>query len=327
MRRPTPLPQPAVPASVSKVEVVAAKTVEVRETVDVEDSLAEVSVLGEAVTRSTAGNDLNALPDADQPAPKASGPVRAGDVLRAARARRRALRAEMRRFTVRQRRRRVVWLGAVGALVLLVALTVGAAYSPLFAVREITVTGTSSLKADDVAAALAGQMGTPLPLVDQSEVKAALVGFPLIETYTLEARPPSELVVSIVERTPIGVITAPSGFALVDAAGVTLETTGSPPAGIPVLSVAGGVESDAFVALGQALRSLPAGIRSQVTAASATTPYDIAFDLGGTNTRVVWGSADDSAMKAVVLETTMAARPPADVSVYDVSSPTAVVVG
>ena len=39
-----------------------------------------------------------------------------------------------------------------------------------------------------------------------SAVKAALVAFPLIESYTLEARPPHELVVRIVERTPIGVI-------------------------------------------------------------------------------------------------------------------------
>ena len=48
--------------------------------------------------------------------------------------------------------------------------------------------------------------------------------------------------------------------------------------------------------------------------------------LGGSNAQVVWGSAEDSAMKALVLEKAMVARPPASVSVYDVSSPSAIVV-
>ena len=74
------------------------------------------------------------------------------------------------------------------------------------------------------------------------------------------------------------------------------------------------------------MRSLPEAIRAQVTAVAASTADDVTLTLGGTNTQVVWGSADDSALKAVVLETMMAARPPASVSVYDVSSPRAVVV-
>ena len=43
--------------------------------------------------------------------------------------------------------------------------------------------GAQQLAADDVADALSGQLGTPLPLVDESAVKAELVAFPLIETY------------------------------------------------------------------------------------------------------------------------------------------------
>ena len=141
------------------------------------------------------------------------------DVWAAARARRRALRAEVRRFTVRQRRRRMLWGGTLAALLLLVLGTLGAAYSPLFAVEQVSVVGTSTLDAGAVEAALAGQIGTPLPLVDSSSVKAVLVTFPLVESYTLEARPPHELVVRIVERTPIGSIQSAAGYTLVDAAG------------------------------------------------------------------------------------------------------------
>jgi len=41
---------------------------------------------------------------------------------------------------------------------------------------------------------------------------------------------------------------------------------------------------------------------------------------------VVWGSAEDSAMKALVLQTMMKQRPPESVSAYDVSSPGSIVV-
>jgi cell division protein FtsQ len=248
------------------------------------------------------------------------------DVWRASRARRRALRAEVRRFTVRQRRRRMAWLGALGALVLLVVGTVGAAYSPLFAVERIEVVGTATLDAGAVADALQGQVGTPLPLVDSSAVKAALVQFPLVESYTLEARPPHDLVVRIVERTPVGVIRSAAGYTVVDAAGVALSTTPDPPAGQPELQITGGTSSDAFRAAGTVMRALPDAIRAQVTAVAATTADDVTLTLGGTGTTVVWGSDDRSAYKAFILDRLMQTRPPGQTSLYDVSSPSAIVV-
>ncbi|HKP08168.1 MAG TPA: FtsQ-type POTRA domain-containing protein, partial [Microbacterium sp.] len=248
------------------------------------------------------------------------------EVFRAARARRKALRAEIRRFTVRQRRRRAIWVGAAASILLLALGTLGAAYSPLFGVENITVVGAQQLAETDITDALSGQLGTPLPLVDESAIKAELVAFPLIETYALEARPPHELVVRIVERTPIGLIETRAGYTLVDAAGVALSTTATPSPGTPLLTITGGVDSEAFAAAGQVMRSLPDEIRAQVTGVTASTPDDVTLELGGTNTQVVWGSAEESAKKAYVLQATMAARPPADVFSYDVSSPDAVVV-
>jgi len=247
-------------------------------------------------------------------------------VWKAARARRRALRAEVRRFTVRQRRRRMLWVGAAASVLLVVLTTLAAAYSPLFGVERVTVVGTSLLDAATVEAALADQVGAPLPLVDESAVKAALVAFPLVQSYSLEARPPHELVVRIVERLPIGLVESRAGYTLVDAAGVALSTTETPEPGRPVLTVRGGTDSRAFRAVGQVMRTLPAGIREQVTAISASTADDVTLTLGGAECDVVWGSAEDSAMKALVLEKVMQQRPPDTVHAYDVSSPHAVVV-
>lgn len=220
----------------------------------------------------------------------------------------------------------MIWLGTIAAVVLVAVGSIAAAYSPLFAVEKITISGAEQLDPDAVAQAVSSQLGTPLPLVDESAIKAALIGFPLVESYTVEARPPHELVVRVVERTPIGVIESAAGFTLVDAAGVALSTTQTPAAGRPILRIAGGTGSQAFDAVGLVLRSLPEAVMLQVTEASASTPNDVAIVLGGTNTRIVWGSAENSAKKAISLAAAMQSRPPDTVSLYDVSSPAAVVI-
>jgi len=248
----------------------------------------------------------------------------ARDVWRAARARRKALRAEIRRFTQRSRRRRIVWLSAIGAAILLVGGSVAAAYSPLFAVEKITVVGATTLDPATLEAALAGQIGTPLALVDSSEVKASLLAFPLIETYALEAKPPHDLTVRIVERTPVGVIRSEAGYTLVDAAGVALATTSDQPAGQPLLDIAGGTDSAAFESAGLVVRSVPADLRATLTNVTATTPDDVTLTLS-TGLTIVWGNSENSPLKSEALAKTLIGVPGA--SSIDVTSPHAVVVG
>jgi cell division protein FtsQ len=255
----------------------------------------------------------------ERPAPRSSM-----DVWRAARARRRALRAEIRRFTQRSRRRRIVWLSALAAVVLLIGGSVAAAYSPLFAVQRITVTGTTTIDPAVIEGALADQLGTPLALVDTSDVKAALLTFPLIETYALEARPPHDLTVRIVERTPIGVVESGAGFTLVDAAGVALSTTAQRPAGQPLVEVEGGVDSAAFRSAGLVVRALPADIRKTLTGVRASTADDVTLTLDSGLT-VVWGSQEDSGLKALALSAALVKNP--DASSIDVTSPDVAVVG
>ena len=251
-------------------------------------------------------------------------PTSARDVWRAARARRRALRSEIRRFTQRSRRRRIVWLSAVGAVILLIGGSAAAAYSPLFAVQKITVVGATTLDPAAVESALDAQLGTPLALVDTSKVKAALLAFPLIETYALEAKPPHDLTVRIVERTPVGVIRSDAGYTLVDAAGVVLSTTTDQPAGQPLLEITGGTDSRAFESAGLVVRSLPADVRAALTGVRASTADDVTLTLSSGLT-VIWGSADESALKGIVLADAIAAHP--DAASIDVTSPDVAVIG
>ncbi|MDN3311895.1 FtsQ-type POTRA domain-containing protein [Microbacterium oryzae] len=263
---------------------------------------------------------------ADDPDEASGEPVGWAGVWRAARARRRVLRAEVRRFTARARRRRLGWTIALGSVLVLVVGSVGAAYSPLFAVEEISVEGTELLDADAVASALGDQMGKPLPLVDDSAVKAALVGFPLVQSYAIEAHPPHDLVVRIVERTPVGVLQSDAGFTTVDAAGVALTTAGERPGGLPLIEVDGGTTSEAFLAVGEVLRALPDELRSSVTSATATTAEDVSLLLGEDGPQVIWGSADRSPYKALVLQKALGGALAADATVYDVSAPDTIIV-
>lgn len=324
MRRPSPLPPPPASEQPSRRRVDEPVPAPPTRYPDPADETAPVvplvrpSVSDANGSEPTGSASFVATPDAEGASLR--------DVWRASRARRRALSAEVRRFTVRQRRRRRVWIGVAAAFLVMVLGTAGAAYSPLFAVERIEVVGASQLDVAAVTDALDGQVGTPLALVDDSAVKAALVRFPLVESYTLEARPPHDLVVRVVERTPIGVLQSTAGFTVVDAAGVALSTTPDAPAGQPLLEIAGGTDSDAFRAAGRVMRALPDAVRAQVTGVSASTPDDVTLTLGATGSRVVWGSSDRSAEKAVVLDRLMAKSPPDRTKEYDVTSPEAGVV-
>lgn len=243
--------------------------------------------------------------------------------LRAATKARRAYeRAEVRRFTRHLRRRRAAWLTGLGAVLALAIFVAVGTFSPLMALTTIQVEGTNRLLATDVSAALGDQIGTPLPLVDLGEVKTDLSQFTLIQSFSTESRPPNTLVVRIVERTPIGAIAGPNGFDLVDPAGVVIQTTPERPEGFPLVEAVG---ADGLAAAGSVVQALPAEIRPQADIVRAASTDDVSLVLVG-GASVAWGSAEESALKAVVLSKLMAAAPPGTVSVYDVSSPTSPVV-
>jgi cell division protein FtsQ len=239
----------------------------------------------------------------------------------AARDRRRYERQEVRRFTKRSRRRRITWAVVIGSIVALVAVIGIGAYSPMMALREVRVEGAQRIPAADVQAAFADLMDTPLPLIDGNEVQAALERFPLIETYAVETIPPGTLVVRILERTPVGVIDTGSGLELVDGAGVVIDRPDERPDGQPLIEVDGGIAGEGFRAVAAVVRSLPDDVRVQLTRATAQTADDVHLELAG-GASVVWGSSEDSPLKATVLAALMRAAPPDSVSLYDVSAPT-----
>lgn len=256
-------------------------------------------------------------PSTHEPRPDAAA---AANLKRAAREKRRAERAEVRRFTRRTRNRRVALAATAGTVAVLVGLVFAAVYSPLLALRTITIDGTSRVSQEELHAALDSQLGTPLALIDFDRITTELGAFPLIRSYVTETVPPDTLLIHIVERQPVGAVAVPGGFELVDPAGITLQESVDRIAGVPLID-AGEVSGPAFTAVVEVLLALPPDLLARVDTASARTKDDVSLVLAGVGQSVTWGSAEQSARKAALLASLVAVTDPAQPGEFDVSAP------
>lgn len=244
------------------------------------------------------------------------------DLRRAARERRKFERAEVKRFTRRARNRRVAIASVVGITVTLALLVVTAVYSPILALRTITVDGTSRIDPTEIVAAADDQLGTPLALLDYDRMTRDLSVFPLIRSYVTEIVPPDTIIIHVTERQPVGSIASSAGFDLVDPAGIVVQQSPERLPGIPVISLGGAdTSSPAFTAVVEVLLALPPALLAQVDSISATTKDDVSFVLTGVGQGVRWGSAAQSDKKATLLAGLIAVTDSARPGTFDVSAP------
>lgn len=235
-------------------------------------------------------------------------------------------RTEYRRFTANTRYRRIVWGVSLGGIGLVAALTAVLVLSPALAFRQLEVVGAQLVSEAEIAAALQPLYGEPLARVTEERVAEVFAPLTLIQAFTTRIQPPNTLVVTIVERRPVGYVAGPGGFVVVDAAGVRLSTLPDAPPNVPLILVVPDPESPSFVAVSRVLLALPAEIRSQVEGITATTLDDVRFTIRDRAHEVVWGSADRSAEKARVLGASLTAAGADAPRVIDVSTPESVVI-
>ena len=246
---------------------------------------------------------------ADRPKSRASRRRTArAEIRAAARARRREEKAEVRRFTAATRRRRTVALSALGVVAAAVGLVAFAVFSPLLALREVVVAGTERLDPDAIVSALEPEIGTPLALLDESRIADNLSEFTLIRSFVIELIPPNTMRVEIDEREPIGVVVSDSVFQLVDPAGIVIEETPR------------GDDGTVRTAVSEVLLALPADVLARVNRITATTRDDVSFTLRDSEQSVVWGSAESSDRKAVILAALLTQWGDSGAGEYDVSA-------
>jgi cell division protein FtsQ len=247
------------------------------------------------------------------------------ELRRAAKARRKYERGEVRRFTRRSRRRRVAWLVSGISLLLMVGFVTAAVYSPLLSLKTIKIEGATRVDAASVRAAVDGQIGTPLALVDFDTIKRSLARFPLIRSFVTETVPPDTLIIRIAERAPIATLATSSGFSVVDPAGVVILSGAERAPGLPLIELgSASKDSPAFTAAVGVLLALPADLLKRVDTVTAQTGDDVTLGLTG-GTTVVWGSPEQSPLKARALAAAVGAPDSAGATTFDVSAPTHVV--
>jgi cell division protein FtsQ len=241
---------------------------------------------------------------------------------RVARDRKRFEKAEVRRFTRRARNRKIGFAVLAALLATVIGLILGAVYSPILALRTITVDGTSRIGAAEVNSAVDGQIGTPLALLDYDAITEDLSVFPLIRSYVTEIVPPDTLRIHITERAPVGSVRIGDMYNLVDPAGIVVQQSAERIAGVPLLVVPGGdLAGPAFSSMVAVLLALPPETLAQVDSVSASTKDDVALVLTGVGQGVTWGSADDSERKARLLLALIGQTDPNQPGVFDVSAP------
>jgi cell division protein FtsQ len=230
-----------------------------------------------------------------------------------------------------KKRRRRVWIAASATAAVLALVMVVALFSPVLAVRTIHLDGRKLVAEKTLQTALAPLVGTPLPQVTQQDVDKLLAKVPQVKSSRIEARPPSTLLVQVVERVPVALLKNGSGFVMVDQDGVKLGTAkDASSAGLPLID--GGlaaVSKDTFGAMTAVLATLPKSVLGQLASATAKSPDAVELQMVDGKT-VVWGNAADMELKAQVLQALIDAPAPTvdpgkpvppPVQVYDVSTP------
>jgi cell division protein FtsQ len=222
----------------------------------------------------------------------------------------------------RRKRNMLVALGTVLALVC--ALLAAAVFSPVLAVGTVSVSGTRLVTTEQVQAALEPLKGKPLPQISDEEVSRLLAPLVQIKSVSTQARPPSGLVVQVVERVPVALVKQGEQYQLVDVDGVVLASPADPAAvSLPVIDGgAGAIGKDLFQATAAVLGALPLDVLSRLSNASAQSVDAVELKLVDGQT-IIWGNAGEKELKAKVLEALL--KVPADpknpVRVYDVSAP------
>jgi cell division protein FtsQ len=217
------------------------------------------------------------------------------------------------------RRRRLGRRAGLLAAVLLPIALLGwlLLWSPLLAVRTVSVSGTSRLTPAQVRVAADVRRGTPLARVDAAAVARRVEALRPVADVHVSRGWPSTLRIRVVERVPVAGIVAGRGVQLVDASGFAFAAAPTLPAGLVRLQVARPGPSDpATTASLAVLADLPATMRGRVRIVRAASPSSVTLLLAD-GRRVLWGGVGDTALKVQAAEALL--RMPG--VFYDVSRP------
>jgi cell division protein FtsQ len=229
-------------------------------------------------------------------------------------------RRSRRAFARRQWARRwLTWKYVVAAL-LLVAMVVGGVwlfwFSSVLALQQVEVQGTRGLKPGEVRAVTGLGAGEPLARVDLDDVRTRVQALALVRSAEVSRQWPDTVVIEVEERVAIAVVEIGGQLRGLDIDGVVFDDYAKPPAALPRVETSADAGREALQEAAAVVSALPEDLAARVDHVEVATVDQISLVLRDERV-VVWGSAEDSDVKAEVLAGLLA-RP---ASAYDVSVP------
>jgi len=225
-----------------------------------------------------------------------------------------------RRFVRRQRARR--WRRWRRVLAVLLVIGVAAAlgwlvfFSSYLSVQGAEVRGTHVLSASAVERAAQVPQGGPLATVDLGAIQARVEDLAAVRSADVSRAWPDHVRIDVTERTAVAVVSWEGTWRGLDTDGVLFRSYPNRPPGLPEVRVTSSTPADALVETGAVIDALPAGLMQRVEYLDVRSIDAISLHLHD-GAVVAWGSSDQSAEKAAVLEVLL--RKPA--RVYNVTAP------
>jgi cell division protein FtsQ len=217
----------------------------------------------------------------------------------------------------RRSRRRLALRIVLGVLALALVGAGGwlVGFSSVLAAEKVEVTGTEMVSAGSVTRTAAVPLGTPLARLDVGDIAARVQTLAPVRSVQVERSWPHTVRIIVTERTPAYLVSAHGASTLVDDQGVAFATVSTPPDHLIRADVAL-TDPVLLRSVATVTQALPASVRGKVERIEAASPESIRLKLTG-DREVVWGSADQSAVKGQVLAALITKK----ASVYDVSGP------
>lgn len=194
---------------------------------------------------------------------------------------------------------------------LVLALVIGGVwlvwFSQVLAVRSVTVAGTGYLSADEVRTAAAVPEGEPLARLDVQAVQRRVAALAAVESAEVARVWPDGVSVKIEERTSVAVVSIGGVMRGLDAEGVVFRTYPRKPRELPLVQADPEVRSEAIAESAAVVSAMPRELARRVDHVEVRTVDEITLVLRDGRT-VLWGSAEQSELKARVLGALLSQR-------------------
>lgn len=196
-----------------------------------------------------------------------------------------------------------ILIGLVIAVVLCVGAGIVVWSTPVLAVKNFDVSGTTNVSVEEVEEVSGISRGDNMVRLDTAAAAQSIAGLPWVRTVTVERRFPSTVGVEVQEREPVMFLREPDGDHLIDSTGHVFAISPAPEGTMEVTGPA--VDDPAVMAqLVDVVNSIDPEVRLQVARVSVPSEWEIEFELHDGRT-VFWGAPENNHDKALAMRTVL----------------------